>query len=472
MKIDVCYHLGNGSKWQNNELRYSLRALEKNFLDLGRVFIVGVRPDWLSDEAVYLDVPDRHKHNKDANLVDKVLAACNAGISDLFVRSSDDEMILLPSRLADLRPYHSGDMNGRGTHFWKGGWKAKLRATMNMLVARGFTAFHFDTHIPKVYDRKRFVEVAATTPYQSNGFTIDTMYLNQAGLENPPKLAGQKITLEGAASRKELSVLQHRMRGKRYLGYNDSGLGPQLKKLLGKTFPKPSRFEKTVMKAQRPRKQPQIPVVVAVVGTGRSGTSCTAAIVHHLGVSMGRDLLRASRANPKGFFEANPLRAICRKKCKSTERVKALRDWAVRRGHRDGPIIGCKYPLLCGYVPEMVEAWPDLKVIATERPLDEIVASMMKVGIDRNYQSEQAMRNLAIKRITTRDRDLARLSPPTLRLMFRNVVSDPNGTIEKIVSFIGISPSSEQRRTAAQFVDPALYHHKSKPLNESKEPLR
>jgi hypothetical protein len=47
--IDVVYPLGTGSVWQDNELRYSLRSLEKNFPDLGRVYVVGHKPDWLGN---------------------------------------------------------------------------------------------------------------------------------------------------------------------------------------------------------------------------------------------------------------------------------------------------------------------------------------------------------------------------------------------------------------------------------------
>jgi len=40
-RVDVVYPLSNGSHWDNNELRYSLRSLEKYALNLGRVFVVG-----------------------------------------------------------------------------------------------------------------------------------------------------------------------------------------------------------------------------------------------------------------------------------------------------------------------------------------------------------------------------------------------------------------------------------------------
>ena len=38
-KIDVVYVLGTGSKWHNNEIRFSLRALEKNLRDYRHIYV-------------------------------------------------------------------------------------------------------------------------------------------------------------------------------------------------------------------------------------------------------------------------------------------------------------------------------------------------------------------------------------------------------------------------------------------------
>ena len=49
--IDVFYVLGSGSKWQNNEIRYSLRTLEKYGHNVGQVYIVGQRPSFIPNQA-------------------------------------------------------------------------------------------------------------------------------------------------------------------------------------------------------------------------------------------------------------------------------------------------------------------------------------------------------------------------------------------------------------------------------------
>jgi hypothetical protein len=240
--VDTVFALGGESKWANWEIRYALRSLEKNFLDLGRVFVCTTKPPpWLVG-AVVLPVPDANRHNKDANLIDKMLAACRAGVSQKFVRSSDDEMILLPKTVEQLLPYHVGPLGAKPKKFWEGGWKARMRATFDLLVKNGETTFHFDSHIPKVYDRTLFMELCKRYDYHSGrGFCIDTWYLNHVPHVRRFQLKGEKLTLEKPNN--DLADLRARIAGKSYLGYNDNGLTPALKQLLQEMFPKPSRFE-------------------------------------------------------------------------------------------------------------------------------------------------------------------------------------------------------------------------------------
>ena len=76
MKIDVVYKLGLNPDWGNyEELRHSLRSL-CNFENLGNVFIVGQKPDWIQ-EVIHIPALDSYKRNKDANLINKLILACS-----------------------------------------------------------------------------------------------------------------------------------------------------------------------------------------------------------------------------------------------------------------------------------------------------------------------------------------------------------------------------------------------------------
>ena len=173
MPIDVMYPLSSKSSWEDNELRYSLRSMEKFFPEMGRVFVVGHRPPWLTN-VVHLPAVDSYRHNKDANLITKVLLACANGISDTFLRCSDDQCLLRLATVDDLVPRHCGHVKcGRG------GWWARFVSTCRVLQSRNLPFLYYECHIPMLYDRDDFVCTVTQFPFgEGNGFTINSLYFN------------------------------------------------------------------------------------------------------------------------------------------------------------------------------------------------------------------------------------------------------------------------------------------------------
>jgi hypothetical protein len=240
--IDVVIPLGSGSQWDDNELRYLLRSIEKNFLDLGRVFVVGRKPDWLIG-VEHIPMDDVHKHNKDANLIDKVLAACRAGVSERFVWTCDDHLFLRPIRFAEMKPLHYSDL-AKVTQWREGTWWNRLRATRDALVSRGMTAWNFDVHAPQPIVRGKFIAAAEAFDYAPPpGMTINTMYFNCAG-ETGISAWRHKYTAEAACN--DAVKIRQGMQGKTYLCYNDAGLTDAMKQVIEEMFPQRSRFEKMV----------------------------------------------------------------------------------------------------------------------------------------------------------------------------------------------------------------------------------
>lgn len=237
--IDAVYPLGTGSRWQDNELRYSLRSLEKNFPEIGRVFIVGQKPAWLQN-VTHIPLPDKYRQNKDANLIAKVLAACNAGVSVKFLRISDDEFFLRPIRYAEMAPLHHGDLNRHSDSWFAGKWKSHLRNTRDRLRAANCSAYHFDVHCPNAYRRETFQAVMAAHPWATVPMTINTLYYNAAGIAGKPA-EREKATFERAV--KNDSEILDRMRDAVYFNVNDRGLTDAMKNVLQKMYPEPSRFE-------------------------------------------------------------------------------------------------------------------------------------------------------------------------------------------------------------------------------------
>jgi len=240
--VDVVYALGSGSIWNNNELRFSLRALEKYALDLGRVFVVGAKPDWLTG-VEHIPMRDTCRCNKDANIISKVRAAIKAGCSKRFIFASDDQALLSPTRLADLQNYASGDLANK-REWGKGKWWRRMRATRDYLVAKGLPARNFDTHVFQPHTASHFERIASEAPYaKGNGFCINTLILNSDTSVVPRGLGNSKASFYGRHG--GLESIRRQCRGKIHLGYNNAGLRHGLIPWFAEAFPEKSRFETT-----------------------------------------------------------------------------------------------------------------------------------------------------------------------------------------------------------------------------------
>ncbi len=93
-KIDLVYVVGTGSRWNDNELRFSLRSVSKNLSNVGKVFIVGECPDYLKN-VIHIPASDIFDSaiNADGNMTHKLLLVCNnKELSDDFLFMNDDSM--------------------------------------------------------------------------------------------------------------------------------------------------------------------------------------------------------------------------------------------------------------------------------------------------------------------------------------------------------------------------------------------
>jgi hypothetical protein len=207
---------------------------------------------------------------------------------------------------------------------------------------------------------------------------------------------------------------------------------------------------------------PQLPTVIAIAGPSRSGSSCLAGVVQALGVPMGESAFRPNWKNPRGFFEDKGLCRFNRTFCRGLAqplgrfdaRVRCQRRWAARRA-AEGPVIGGKHRALAISIPEMTVAWPQLKILVPDRPAEEILASMRRIGW---IKDEAARRERLLEEIAKRDGDLQRLGVAVLRCPYQRMISDTAAMTAEIIAFLGIAPTDAQRAAAAAFVSPQLKH--------------
>lgn len=203
----------------------------KYFVDLGKIFIVGEKPsflDWSNPRLVHIPQNDLYPDDKDANLIVKTLKACHNGVSERFVRMSDDQIFLKPVLAKDMTPYYLYDLKTRTD--WRNRWAKRLEETKNYLALEKKPTYHYESHFPMICSREKFVSVMGEL--KGRRVTINTWYFNKV-LEMHEKMPeNYKMTLEAP-----MYTFDEKILFSVFLGYNNKGIREGvLKETLQKFF--------------------------------------------------------------------------------------------------------------------------------------------------------------------------------------------------------------------------------------------
>lgn len=243
--IDLVYVLGSGSKWNDNELRFSLRSVEKNLKGKGKVYVVGENPVFLSNEVIHIPHPDPLGGlNADGNMAMKILRACEEeSLSDDFLFMNDDFIINRPMQAAKVPWLHKEDMAMRPEKYWhREFYRKRLRRTFEVLRDRNLPTIQYDYHAPMLMNKHEFPKVMEQFDYKADiGYTFRSLYGNCLALTAVPIL-GKKITLYRF---QKLEKIREETKNIPFVGYNDFGLNNSLKWWMIDSFPEISRYEKT-----------------------------------------------------------------------------------------------------------------------------------------------------------------------------------------------------------------------------------
>jgi hypothetical protein len=242
--IDVVYVLGTGSKWDDNEIRFSLRSLRKNLKGFRNVFVVGAQPDFLQN-IIHIPAEDVFDPalNADANIIGKVLAACaDERLADDFLFINDDHLILQPMEVGEIPAFHKGNMLDYKPQYWElNYWRKRLKRTMETLFLKGLPAFHYDCHTPILFNKHRFFEIMSNFDYASEiGLTMKSLYGNSEYAETGVFLTDEKRTV---FKNYTLPELNERLLSCGFLSFNDQGLNKPLMYWLWKMFPEQTEYE-------------------------------------------------------------------------------------------------------------------------------------------------------------------------------------------------------------------------------------
>ena len=237
---DIVYVLGYGSPWLNNELRYSLRSIEKHLRNYNRVFIVGVLPEFIIPDTVHHIPFDDTSICKETNICRKILQACaTPTISDPFLFFNDDHF-LVHDFDADMFPYfYKSDMATPLQVLDRHNiYRQSVLRTARYLHDNNLPTKYFDTHTPILYHKDNFQQIMNAQDWSNRfGHVIKSLYCNSLGIQGvlEPDCKINYIDTE---------VNYRTIIDKRKVwSIGNLALGPALTDTLQNLYPNPSRWE-------------------------------------------------------------------------------------------------------------------------------------------------------------------------------------------------------------------------------------
>lgn len=239
--MNVLIPLGLGSPWDNNELRYCLRGIEKHLRGVGDVVIVGECPEWLTG-VIHIPCKDRWEaHYRDFNIYNKIRVGIESGLlGEEFLFFNDDHFLLSDFDACSFPYYYSQSLHIQENLLKnKSHYRNVLTNSLNLLVSRYRPVKHFDVHAPITYNSDLFLQHVSSVDWRKPyGYAIKSLYCNLVGIE------GEEY--EDLKINEPLSVsdIYNTTHNRLYFSIGNKALNEHMKSVLAELYPAPSRYEK------------------------------------------------------------------------------------------------------------------------------------------------------------------------------------------------------------------------------------
>jgi hypothetical protein len=285
--IKIFYpYWAKASKW--DELKYSLRSLEKNFKQDFEVWIVGDLPEWVkvSLECLEFGVPKVQEisnvqlqnsvagcglvhipYTRDESksslwnttrmmevFLEKSSECLKLGVpkvenEDLFVRMYDDVYLLKSITSQNLMVNRIVRTEEEVLKITSGSsiWRKQVFSTYAELKEREYPGYMTESHCPELFSAKKMKLILQTFGLPGNDLLTSTLYQNvfPYGTSIIDKKSERALFYNEENDYSYMSInVASKCSGKRFLNHNDAGLNDELKRFIEQKFPEKSRWEK------------------------------------------------------------------------------------------------------------------------------------------------------------------------------------------------------------------------------------
>ena len=257
--MDIVY-LFRHSKFDDTEIRYSLRSVAENLAWIRKVWVFGDRPEFLSDDTRIIEhVPWeavawlRHVQAPVRNFfLQCFLVAQHPEVAAEFLLFCDDYILLGPLTEAVARRDRYLEDLSRLTERGGGVWKQTLWRTHDWLRRLGYSGLNFETHTPMFLTKKRVFEAYRdlhdyVTEDRFFGILGPTGILNHAYKQERfplTKLSDEKLHVGFHYQPAVSAQIVEKAQGKLFLNFDDEAFSDDLRRFLAERFPEPCVYER------------------------------------------------------------------------------------------------------------------------------------------------------------------------------------------------------------------------------------
>lgn len=233
--MDIIIPLGPQTRWQDNELRFALRSIEKYLTGYRDIYIVGKKRDWLTGVR-YLDGEEAiNTEVKQRCIFKKILTAAKTDeVSEKFIKWHDDHYLLKPLDVSEIKNWYYGDLKMLAKKA-EGIYHRVVVNSHKYLKDKGWTDFNFDIHVPIVFEKSKFTQLENENWNQEH--IIKSLYCNKFGVE---KEEMQDVKFGRPFRDSEIrSVINGRM----FFSISENGTNGAIKQVLQELYPDSSKYE-------------------------------------------------------------------------------------------------------------------------------------------------------------------------------------------------------------------------------------
>lgn len=235
------YHAA-GAK--GDELKYSIRSVEKFFQGAPQVWIVGDRPDWYTGPFVHAPRITTRGHSARLDRAAKLRRILQTlQIPEEFVWMMDDIYFVEPVTAEELqRPRSDGHITPRDLRRRRRGgpWKRQKLRTWRALHERGRPLYDYAAHMPIIYRKANLQLLFRRYDLVRTEYVDDLLYCNEFYDEEPHPAEEVR---HRECGKPDEATLRERLKGKLFFNHGNRAYTQAVEHILRELLPCPSTYE-------------------------------------------------------------------------------------------------------------------------------------------------------------------------------------------------------------------------------------